>query len=250
MEIIENGLIPIYQGDNQDRLVDARELHEFMEVETKFADWIKRRIEECGLAENTDYVRISQKRETPTGFTTIYEYALTLDTAKHISMLERNEKGKQARQYFIEVEKKAKNPVAMLGRRELAQMVLQAEIELEQQKAITGQQAKEIKALVPKAEVYDQFIAAENAINIGTFAKVIKWGPNKLFKHLRQSRILFQRKGENLPYQDLLDRDLFQVKTTPVVINGKVENKSVTLITPKGQEWLYKFLNKSEGTLA
>ena len=89
--------------------VSARDLHEVLESETKFADWIKRRLDETDAVLNADYIIISQKRETITEYgkkaSISNEYILTTDIAKEIAMLERNEKGKQVRRYFIEVEK-------------------------------------------------------------------------------------------------------------------------------------------------
>lgn len=91
--------------------VSARELYIFLEVKTKFTDWCKRMFE-YGFVENQDYTLVSQKRETnnvKNHYTFEIDYALTLDCAKEISMLQRNAKGKQARQYFIEAEKAACN---------------------------------------------------------------------------------------------------------------------------------------------
>ncbi len=78
----------------------------------KFADWIKDRIEQYGFIEETDYVAFSQNGEK--GRPTV-EYAISLDMAKELSMVERNDKGKQARQYFIECERRAKDPLVALN---------------------------------------------------------------------------------------------------------------------------------------
>ena len=89
--------------------VNARDLHEVLESDTKFSDWIKRRLDETDAILNSDYIIVSQKRETITEYgkkaSIITEYILTTDIAKEIAMMERNEKGKQVRRYFIEVEK-------------------------------------------------------------------------------------------------------------------------------------------------
>lgn len=90
----------------QDQTVDARELHGFLEISTKFADWITRRIEEYGLIEGLDFTLL--KIETQYNQIDRVEYKLKLDTAKELCMVEKNERGKQARKYFIEVEKKWK----------------------------------------------------------------------------------------------------------------------------------------------
>ena len=90
------------------QLVSARELHNFLEVQTQFTDWAKRMFE-YGFTENQDFEAITQKRVTAQGNKTTYrDYALTLDAAKEISMIQRTEKGKEARQYFLEIEKKYK----------------------------------------------------------------------------------------------------------------------------------------------
>jgi phage anti-repressor protein len=104
LRIIENQLIPIYENNQKQHLVNARELHEFIESKRQFADWIKDRIEKYGFVENTDYTLVSQNYETSTGGTVRKDYILKIDTAKEIAMVENNDKGKQIRRYFIELE--------------------------------------------------------------------------------------------------------------------------------------------------
>lgn len=107
-------LIPVFNGDisNESTLLcDARELHRHLEVGKRFASWIKERISEYGFVENQDYIAISQIREIGHGRGRI-DYHLTLDTAKELAMVERNEKGRQVRRYFIDCEKQLRNNVA------------------------------------------------------------------------------------------------------------------------------------------
>lgn len=100
-----NKLIQIAKDDNGNSVVSGRELHEFLEVQTQYTKWFDRMVD-YGFTENIDFVAISQKRLTAQGNETTYtDHALTLDMAKEISMIQRTDKGKQARQYFIEVEK-------------------------------------------------------------------------------------------------------------------------------------------------
>jgi len=88
---------------------NARDLHEFLESKAQFADWIKDRIEQYGFEEGKDYVTIaSENSEAKRGGHNRKDYHLSLDMAKELSMVERTEKGKQARQYFIECERQAK----------------------------------------------------------------------------------------------------------------------------------------------
>ena len=99
-------LIPLHSqtiDGNAVETVNAKELHEFLEVRSKFADWIKNRISEYDFTVNQDFTTVSKNLEN--GGRSI-EYYTTLDMAKELSMVERNEKGKQARKYFIECEKK------------------------------------------------------------------------------------------------------------------------------------------------
>lgn len=107
MELIK---ISDYNGK---KAVNARELHFFLEVETRYNDWIKRMLE-YGFVENVDYSKMSSDNQLDV-------YALTLECAKEISMLQRSEKGKMARQYFIECEKKLLQP-RELSRKEPKQL--------------------------------------------------------------------------------------------------------------------------------
>lgn len=104
-----NALINISQS-NGNRAVSARELHEFLEVDTKFATWIERRIEEYDFTDNEDYQVLPNFGKNPQGGRPAIEYALSIDMAKELAMVEKNAKGKQARRYFIAVEKQARNP--------------------------------------------------------------------------------------------------------------------------------------------
>lgn len=106
-------LIPVNQsqvGDDLVQTVNARELHAFLEVGKVFAAWIQERIEQFGFVENQDFIVISETGKNPKGGRPSKEYFLALDMAKELSMVERNAKGKQARQYFIQCERVAKSP--------------------------------------------------------------------------------------------------------------------------------------------
>lgn len=99
-----NDLVKIENRDGI-QTVNARELHSFLEVQSKFADWIKNRIEKYGFIENQDFATVSKNLESG-GLTK--EYHVSIDMAKELSMVENNAKGREARQYFISVEKKAR----------------------------------------------------------------------------------------------------------------------------------------------
>ena len=113
-------LIPTVSGqlDNQTQsLVNAQDLHDFLGVETKFRDWIKRRISDYGFMQDIDFCEISNLSNRGFWQTESKSYLLSLDMAKELCMVERNEKGREARRYFIEMEKQAKAlPDAVLWR--------------------------------------------------------------------------------------------------------------------------------------
>ena len=93
-------------NDETVQTVNAKELYEFLEVRSKFADWIKNRIADYNFQENQDFITLSKNLEN--GGRTI-EYYITLDMAKELAMVERNDKGREARKYFIECEKQLKS---------------------------------------------------------------------------------------------------------------------------------------------
>ena len=97
-------LIPISENNGK-RAVNARDLHQFLESKQEFANWIKNRIEKYGLVENEDYVVFDNLVKNSKGGRPQVEYALTVEAAKELSMVEGSEKGKQARRYFIACEK-------------------------------------------------------------------------------------------------------------------------------------------------
>lgn len=102
------------RGDN--KVVDARELHQFLEVNSDFKNWIKRRINDYKFVENEDFVLVVKNdQQNSQGGHNRKDYAISLDMAKELSMVERNERGRQARRYFIEAEKLARNPVKTLS---------------------------------------------------------------------------------------------------------------------------------------
>ena len=108
---VEEGLVPIYENETKERLINARELFYALrgnETKTKFTDWINDRIVKYMFERNTDYISFSLKNEKPSGGRPVKEYYLTIDTSKEICMIENNETGRRIRKYFIEVEKRYK----------------------------------------------------------------------------------------------------------------------------------------------
>ena len=119
-------LIKIIEREGR-QLVSGRELHEFLEIRTKYKDWFRRMVE-YGFEEAIDFIRVAQKRATnnlKNPVTTVIDHAISIDMAKEISMIQRTEKGKIARQYFINCEKKLKE-VKKLSPMELMELQFKA----------------------------------------------------------------------------------------------------------------------------
>ena len=104
-----SNLIPVFNGliqNNQVQLCNARSLHAFLEVKNRFNDWISDRIADYGFQQNEDYIIVTER----TNGRPRKEYHITLDMGKELGMVERNERGRQIRKYFIECERRATQP--------------------------------------------------------------------------------------------------------------------------------------------
>lgn len=131
LRMLENDLVPVYETSTGEKVVYGTELHRVLESKTDFSNWVKRRLGECDAKENEDYALSSPNlaNKKRGGFNK-KEYIIKLDTAKEMAMLERNEKGKQVRRYFIQVEKKykeARDAVAEFNERVLEILQNQSE---------------------------------------------------------------------------------------------------------------------------
>lgn len=223
-----NELIKVTES-NGVQAVSARDLYRFLDATERFSSWIERQFQ-YGFNEFVDYVGC--KEFNTLANQELDDYSLTIDCAKEISMLQKNDKGKIARQYFIEVEKKYKQnnlPTSYLD-------ALKALVASEEQKQLIEARNLELE---PKAEVYDKL---SNGINLLTFndaAKSLGYGRNTLMKILRDRMIL---RHNNTPYQRYMDSEYFEVKITPISIGQFLKNQNQTYVTAKGLIWLSKTL--------
>lgn len=227
------GLIPVDYTGEQPR-VSARLLHSFLEVDTGFRHWFPRM---CGygFTEGPDYTPVIF--EHPQNKQPTTDYDITIQMAKEISMIQRNEKGKLARQYFLAVEKAWNTPEMIMSR-----ALKLAEANMLSLKRINAELADENKSLRPKAEMHDMFLSAENVQSISVVAKSLGTGPNKLFRFLREKKILLPN---NTPYQEYLDRHYFKVVEKPIAMGAKTVNKPQTLVTARGADYIAKLLKEA-----
>ena len=211
MNVTTNELIPI-SDNNGKRAVNARDLHSFLESKRDFSTWIKDRIKSYDFIEGVDFQSFTEIVEREIGATKRIECALSISMAKELSMIENNERGRQARKYFIACEENKHE----LSRKELALMVIQAEEEKERLALENKKQQKQIEKLQPKADFADKAFAMEGKCDIGQAAKILglPFGRNTLFKKLREAGVFFANRNE--PKQKYIDAGYFEMKEKPI----------------------------------
>lgn len=235
-----NQIINITVNDNHEPVVSGRDLHKALEIKTAYKDWFPR-MAEYGFEEGQDFSSFLSKS---TGGRPKQDHVLKLDMAKEIAMLQRNEKSKQVRRYFIQVEKDFNSPEKIMAR-----ALLMADKKVHKLEA-------QIEADRPKVLFADAVEASETSILIGDFAKILRQngyniGQNRLFAWLRENGFLIRKNGEsyNMPTQRSMDMKLFEVKErTHQEPNGSIRISKTTKMTGKGQQYfINKFLNEKVG---
>lgn len=227
-------------GDGAVQTVNARDLHAFLEVGKDFSTWIKGRIEQYGFVEHHDFVTFDAAPQNGGAGNRGHrvEYAISLDMAKELAMVERNDKGKQARLYFIECERRAKANVIDIATA-LADPAKLRTVLLAYTEKVMALEAK-VQEQAPKAQFHDAVSEAINCQSIQEIAKVLGTGPNRLFKFLRDEGLLMRN---NLPYQQHLDAGYFRV-VEKQYNDGRGESHTYTrtLVTGKGLAYIQKRL--------
>ena len=232
---------------NNDRpAVSARDLHDFLEVKTAYKDWFPRMCE-YGFTEGEDFNPLKIERVQNEGermvARTVDDAVLTIDMAKELCMIQRNEKGKQARQYFLQIEKDWNSPEKVMAR------ALQ----------IAGDKLKrlenKVEADAPKVLFADAVSASKTSILVGELAKLLKQngvdiGQHRLFRWMRENGYLIRRNGTdfNMPTQKSMDLGLFTVKETAIThSDGTVTVSKTTKVTGKGQQYFIQKFFGEEG---
>lgn len=156
-KMIENELLPIYENENKEKLVNARELHSIMKIGRDFTNWIKDRIKKYNFIQNEDYIltfaKIGERQNVIK-----HEYYLTVNMAKELAMIENNEIGRKIRRYFIEVEKRyrtiVETPKNIFDFMRLAIDQIEAnEKEIQNVKLLSESNLKEIEKIQSKIDV-------------------------------------------------------------------------------------------------
>ena len=221
-----NELLKIDTSDAERITVSARELYQFLEATERFSSWFER-MTQYGLVENTDYTTVKKLTEVPNNggvqIRELDDYQLTIDTAKQIAMLQRNEKGTQARKYFIQVENAWNSPERVMAR---ALTIANKTIETLK---IENSEMK------PKADYFDNLVERNLLTNFRDTAKELGLRQTDLINNLIEDGYVYRdQKSKLKPYAEYgkTGKGLFELKEFSRNDHSDIQ----TLITPKGRE--------------
>lgn len=260
-------VVEIIEHDGK-QAVNARELHQKLGSKQDFSTWIKNRIEKYGFVENQDFEVFHKIMENSNGGRSRIEYALSLDMAKELCMIENNEQGRLFRKYFIEVEKKVRmqsvpslpdftNP-AIAARAWADQFeknqVLTLENKQQKEELVKASQeivglSAQITTMKPKTTYFDVMMKNKSTSVITSMAQDYGMSPQAFNKLLHELGIQHKVSDQWVLYRQYLDKGY--VNSEPVTIthnDGKQTIKYNTKWTQKGRFFLYEFL-KEKGIL-
>ncbi len=230
--------------------VNARELHAFLGIGKDFSTWIKDRIEQYEFVESQDFEVFPDFGENSKGGRPTKEYAIILDMAKELAMVERNDKGKQARQYFIECERRAKNPTDPM--QVLNDPAAMRGLLLNYSEKVLTLENK-VDELEPKAKALDHLATVTNgALCLLDTAKTLNVQPKRFFLIAQKSRWIYRRAhGKNyVAYQDKIQSGYLEHKVTTIErSDGSEKVVEQVLVTPKGLAKLGMIFANSEATI-
>lgn len=231
--------------ESEQPTVSARELYEGLKIKSNFTTWFDRMCE-YGFTE-LDFKKCFPNLESGcNGGQNMVDYEISIDMAKQICMIQRTDKGKQYRQYFIDLEKAWNTPEQVMAR---ALKIANNEIEkLKSDNRVLIEDAERMK---PKEIFADAVAASASSILIGDLAKLIcqnghKIGQKRLLEWMRETGYLIKSgSSRNMPTQRAMEQKLFEVKESSIANpDGSVRVTRTTKVTGKGQIY---FINKFAG---
>lgn len=243
-----NNLIPINYDNPERPTVSGRELHEFLQVGADYRHWFPRMVE-YGFTEGEDFNPVKIDRVQNEGgrkvTRTVDDHQLTIPMAKELCMIQRNERGKQARQYFLAVEAQWNSPEAVMRR-----AVLIATKQNKQLVNANRQLTARVTELEPKDVFADAVSASKSSILIGELAKIVRqngvdMGQNRLFDYLRKNGYLVRgnRTDRNMPTQRSMELGLFEIKETTIChSDGHTSISKTVKVTGKGHQYFINLL--------
>lgn len=240
-------LIKVSVNESNEQIVSGRELYEFLEVKTRYNDWIERKIKKYEFIENIDFITITQKRVTAQCNEITYnEHILKLSMAKELAMLENNDKGKQARLYFIKCEEEYKKQKQVtFSRKDLLMLnVIKANSENERIIALNSYELEYVKPLEVEAKYTKEVLKSDSLLTVSQIAKDLGLSAIKLNKLLESLDIQYKKGGKWYIKAKYQDKGYAQYETTLISDNKTVHNLKWT---EKGKKFIIEILDKEYG---
>ena len=197
-----NNLLKIEVNKNGEPTVSGRMLHNFLEVKEKYTQWFNRMCE-AGFKQNIDFISFSEKTEKPQGGRPSIDHQLTLDMAKHLAMMQRNEKGMIARQYFIDIGKKWNSPEMVMSR---ALTIANKNLLMKDEQIL--KLTTENQIMKPKADYFDELVDRNTLTNFRDTAKMLHIGQKYFINWLLERKFVYRNiKGKLQPYSQFIAND-------------------------------------------
>ena len=240
-----NELLKVEVNQNQEQVVSGRLLHQFLQIGTRYDIWFSRMLN-YGFVENIDFVAIVQKRTTAQGNETTYiDHILKLNMAKELCMLARNERGKEARKYFIKCEEAWNSPEMVMSRAlSIANknLLMKDEqiLKLTTENQIQAQQIAEFK---PIKEYVDLILQSDGTVTTTQIAADYGLSAKKLNKILNEEKIQHKVNGQWILYSNMMNKGYTKSETMDITrSDGRVEVKMYTRWTQKGRLKIHEIL--------
>jgi anti-repressor protein len=238
-----NELINVTLNENHEPVVSARQLHETLEVKTEYKKWFKR-MAEYGFAENEDYLRVTQKCPTLGGLQDMTDHVIKLDMAKEIAMIQRTDKGKEVRKYFIQVEKDFNSPEKIMAR-----ALLMADKKIKLLESQNENLLIELEEANKNADYLDLILQTKDSLTITQIAQDYGISARKMNQLLKQERIQRIVNGQWVLYAKYLAKGYVSSRTFDYMgKDGKIHSNVTTVWTQLGRRFLYDKL-KAIGVL-
>lgn len=228
----------VIRVDENSMTISARDLHEALEIQKRFSAWFESNAK--GFVEGEDFTSVPTSTVVNNGASReLEDYQLTVDMAKHLCLMSHTEKGKECRQYLIDLEKAWNTPEQIMAR---ALKIADRKINhlTEQNKAL----ASENEQMKPKALFADAVASADTSILIGDLAKLIRQngvliGQKRLFAWMRDNGYLMKcGTSYNMPTQKSMELGIFEVKERTIQNpDGSARITRTTKVTGKGQQY-------------
>lgn len=229
-----NELINVTLNENHEPVVSGRQLHETLGVKTEYKKWFKR-MAEYGFAENEDYLRVTQKCPTLGGLQDVTDHIIKLDMAKEIAMIQRTDKGKEVRKYFIQVEKDFNSPEKIMAR-----ALLMADKKIKLLESENESLLIELEEANKNADYLDLILQTKDSLTITQIAQDYGISARKMNQILKQERIQRIVNGQWVLYAKYLAKGYVSSRTFDYTgKDGKVHSNITTVWTQLGRRFLY-----------